>query len=377
MTYKLLLINPWEGEIFPPPSIGYLQASIKQAFPSYNITAVDLNNLHMVNDDYDLVGVSFHSFSVKQAGLIQNKFKKSKLICGGHHPSSLPEQMKAMGYEVIIGEGENQLIQYLGGPENFYKNIDEYPIPDYTGLTGDWTYMGYPIISSRGCPFNCNFCASSAFWNRKWQARSAKNIITEILHRIKENHIITWMFEDDNFTLNKDRTIEICERIVKDIHPTYGPMRWQCASRAETLNDLDLCKALQQAGCDTVWIGVESLSQDSLDRISKRTTVDLMLNGIKMAESHGIHTMSQFIIGIPGDTIDNIMETSQRIRTSSISRFGSNICWILPNTDIHKKAKKYGFDDIEYLRTGDLFYTYEQPMNTLYQWMHIINTSKN
>ena len=167
------------------------------------------------------------------------------------------------------------------------------------------------------------------------------------------------MFEDDNFTINKQRTIDICAGISR-----MGSYSWQCASRAETLDE-ELCDALKNAGCKTIWLGVESLSQDSLDRCNKKTTVEKMLKGIKIAESFGIETMSQFLIGIPGDTIHNI-------KRSAIKKRGANIVWVLPKTDIYNKAKAKGFSDSIYLRSGAPFYTFEQNINTLKTWKTLL-----
>jgi len=153
-----------------------------------------------------------------------------------------------------------------------------------------------------------------------------------------------------------------------------GRFSWQCASRAEALDE-ELCRALALAGCRTVWLGVESLSQASLDRCNKNTTVELMLQGIATAESVGIETMSQFIVGLPDDTLQDITATVAAIRRSSIRRRGTNILWVLPHTLAYARAKQHGFSDEHYLLYGAPFYCYEQDMNTLNYWSHLINTA--
>lgn len=393
-VYKnILLINPWEGELFPPPSIGYLQGTIKHFFgDSISVTCRDLSAAYdiLLHKDFDLVAVSFHSFSVKHARNIRAAVKKTaRLVCGGHHPSAMPEQMINIGYDQVgIGEGENILIDIILGntesviynSKSHFKDINEIPFPDYSGLSGDWlntqSEYGYPIISSRGCPFSCNFCASSIFWNRKINMRSADSVISEIVHNIETVGMRNYMFEDDNFTLNKKRVTEICNRLINDVIPKYGKRNWQCASRAETLIDADLCRLLKEAGCTRVWLGVESFSQPSLDRCEKHTTVEKLVTGIETAESNGLKTMSQFIVGLPDDTISDIMETARIIKSTNMSTFGGNVAWILPATNIHKRAKAFGFDDNVYLESGTPFYTYEQSMETLNSWSQIINNAK-
>lgn len=389
---KILFINPWEGEMFPPPAIGYIQGATRSVFGNaVDTRARDLTNaLELLKtEEFDLVCVSFHSFSVKHARKIRDAVKRGTLVCGGHHPSSLPQQMIGLGYDqVVIGEGENAIIdivsgdssQIITGGNSYFKSVNDMPFPDYSGLTGTWkntgSETGYPVISSRGCPFTCNFCASSAFWNKNIHMRSPQSVISELAHNIESYGMNNWMFEDDNFTLSKSRAKEICALISSEINAKYGMRHWQCASRAESLRDVELCKALLNAGCTTVWIGVESFSQSALDRCEKNTTVEKMVAGIEMAESVGLKTMCQFIIGLPGDTADDISKTVDVIKRTRMSRWGCNIAWVLPNTSIYENAKKHGFSDETYLESGAPYYTYETDMTKLLQYQNMINSAK-
>jgi len=374
---KVLLINPWPAEVFPPPSIGYLQSALRHW--NVDVTARDLAEAMNEEDAYDIVGVSFHSFSVRHARQIRERFKKARLICGGHHPSAMPIQMLSVGYDqVVVGEGENAIISIVQGNDSriiyseevrahYFHSINDIPMPDYTGLSYT-NEMGLPVISSRGCPFRCNFCASSSFWERSCTMRSPDNVLKEIMTMLSRGQR-TWMFEDDNFTLSKPRAIEICNDIVDlDVR-----VSWQCASRAETLRDNDLVFALARAGCHTVWLGVESFSQRSLDRCEKNTTVEKMVLGIKNAQKHGIKTMCQFIVGMPGDTLSDIQQTARVMKQNGIHG-GANILWILPNTQAYQLAKRKGWNDNNYLDGCSLYYTYEQDINTLNNWAHLINS---
>lgn len=368
----ILLINPWAGEVFPTPAIGYLQAAVKAARPEVKVTAADMKVALglLEKNTYDLVGVTYHSFSVKYARQIRAAVK-GRLVCGGHHPSALPQQMLDIGYDqVVVGEGENALIAIIDGDTrpiisgyiNPFCLIDELPFPDYTGLS--WSgAMGMPIISSRGCTSICTFCASTAFWGHKWKMRSAEDVLAEI----REMGLKKFMFEDDNFTINKKRALAICEGIKGKGYS------WQCNSRAETLVDEELCRALKDAGCETVWCGIESFSQKSLNRSGKRTTVEKMLAGIEMADKVGLEIMAQFIVGLPDDTEADIKLTVETIKKSKIKRKGVQKIWIVPNTLAHDRAKAKGFDDEVFLKTGAPYYTYEQDMATLDRWYKMID----
>jgi radical SAM superfamily enzyme YgiQ (UPF0313 family) len=144
-------------------------------------------------------------------------------------------------------------------------------------------------------------------------------------------------------------------------------MKWQCVGRAESMDE-ELARELYRAGCRKIHFGIESLSQDALERMGKNTTVEKMMRGIEIAEDVGISTMSLFLVGLPGDTYDNILETRQNRLKSRITQFGTNICWVLPGTSIYKKAKEYGMSDDFYLQVGAPFYTYEQSIETLQSW---------
>lgn len=364
---RVLLIDPWPPDQLPPPSIGYLQAALKHW--KVDVMAKNLPDALVDNSEYDLVAVSFHSFSVKYARQIRDRFK-GKLICGGHHPSALPEQMLSVGYDqVVVGEGENAIIDIVQGKSDkvvyakdsehkYFFGINEYPIPDYTGLNFGGPH-GIPVISSRGCPFACNFCGSSSFWCHTYKMRSADNVILEIERRKAEGYN-TWIFYDDNFTANKKRVFDICANL-------DGRLTWECVGRAESMDE-ELAKELYRAGCRKIHFGIESLSQDALDRMNKNTTVEQMLRGVEIAESHGISTMSLFLVGLPGDTLQNIQETRANRLRSRITQYGTNIAWVLPNTTIHMKAKEYGFNDNVYLETGVPFFTYEHSLTELNLW---------
>ena len=392
MNYKnILLINAWEPDIFPPPAIGYLKSAINSYFKDeINVTTVNISEslqLLSVENNYDLIGVSFHSFSVKFAKQIREITAGKKLICGGHHPSALPQQLVNLGYDcIVIGEGENAIIDYILGKIDCnifygknatpYYDINTIPFPDYSKISYNHNdSFGIPVISSRGCPFSCNFCASSLFWDRKIKLRDVDSVISEIEQNILKG-ITSFMFEDDNFTINKNRVLNICSQINGLSEKYKINLTWQCASRADVLIDNDICNSLLNSGCKKVWLGCESFSQDSLSRCAKHTTVDKMIAGITNAENVGLKTMCQFIIGLPGDTIEDIYKTRDLIRSTKISEFGSNITWILPNTHIHKLSLLKGFNNDSYLDTGVSFYTYEQSIETLQHWSNIINTAK-
>ena len=235
---RVLLINPGAPGLFPPPAIGYLAAALRYCLPEVDVIAADLLyacGLLAIGEHFDFVCASFHSFSAKFARLIRHRAKGSnaRLICGGHHPSSsLGWQLEQDGWEVVKGEGEEALVNIVAGTPGQWRfgGVSDFPAPDYAGLGGEWKLGGahaWPIISSRGCPFDCSFCASSAFWKRRWSGRSPRDVLAELDHIIRHHGVRAWMFEDDNFTLQPHRAIDIC-RGIKDLQKEYGRgLSWQ------------------------------------------------------------------------------------------------------------------------------------------------------
>jgi radical SAM superfamily enzyme YgiQ (UPF0313 family) len=139
--------------------------------------------------------------------------------------------------------------------------------------------------------------------------------------------------------------------------------------------DEDLCRELYRAGCRKIILGIESFSQATLDRNNKNTTVVKMIRGIEAAERSGIATFCLFIVGLPGDTEKDVNETIRVLKTVKITQRGFNIAWILPGTDIYRKAKEHGFDDDVYLEDGAPFYTYEHNISTLQKWVLQMNNA--
>lgn len=384
---NLLLINPWEPELFPPPGLGYLKAFAMAKIPGLQVELADWTPGIDISDPdgFQIIGVTVHSFAVRNLPFLvkylRQRFPSAHLVAGGHHASALPNQLLGLGFDqVVVGPGEAALVAVLEGNRQSIlygvsiPDINDYPIPDYSGLTGEWTLplsqggRALPIISSRGCPFECKFCASSSFWGRRWFPRAPDRVVEEIIYRLENSQMDSFMFEDDNFTLQRDRAIEICRLLDSEVRPRWPQLRWQAASRAETLDDRELCRAMVLAGCTHVWLGIESGAEEILYECSKATTPEKMLQGIKIAEESGLRTVGQFIVGLVGESDRTIEASCNFIRQSSLSLVGANKAWVLPRTYLHEHALRMGFNNEEYLK-GVPFFTWENPESRLEKWV--------
>ncbi|MFC1643529.1 B12-binding domain-containing radical SAM protein [Chlamydiota bacterium] len=387
---NILLINPWESEILPPPALGYLHSFIQNNCKDTNVIMINSDEIDLIHTQkIDLIGITVNSFSVPALPNLLNKLKnlfpEARFIAGGHHVTSLPDQILNLGFDqVVLGPGEKAFIDIINGNEEkkiygSLPELDSIPFPDYHGLSGSWELPLYeggtalPIISSRGCPFKCKFCASSQFWQRKWYPRSPENVVAEILENLETGKMRYWMFSDDNFTLDRKRALRICQLLEENICKKY-PVRWHAASRAESLADKELCEAMAHAGCSCVWLGIESGSPNILSLCGKDTSTEKMLKGIAIADSCGISTVGQFIIGLPGETMDTVKETKAFIQKSKIKITGFNKPWVLPGTYLYDySVEKQGIDENIFLK-GVPFYTAENSEKVLDDWIGELKT---
>ncbi|HMB30884.1 MAG TPA: radical SAM protein [Desulfohalobiaceae bacterium] len=347
---RVLLINPpyFAGYQkltldLPPLGLAYIASLLRQSGHEVQIADMTLGLQETTSrfDDFDLVGISSDTPRHNLAMQLAKKVKQYNIpvIMGGPHVSFLPEESLQTGFVdyVIKGEGEYILknlvdhlneggdvkevpgISYINNGEIVHNtnqhgfiDVNDLPLPSrdllkmdsYNALLGN--INGTSIIGSRGCPFNCSFCASSQLFGLKWRPREPEDIVDEIMEVKKRYGIKGFFFMDDNHTLQPDRTIRICELINnKDLD-----ISWWCFSRVNTIVEReDMVQAMAASGCQMVFIGVESPNQDVLDSYNKNITPDLSLQAIKILHKHNIKAMASFIIGELNETEKMIQQT--------------------------------------------------------------------
>ena len=307
-------------------------------------------------------------------------------ILFGQHPSARPIaclEQESIDF-VVIGEAENtikELVEYLAdGSLKFEKinglafikndeivttpirpvieNLDTLPMParhllpmnEYavavkeTPLRGvikkPWTI----IITSRGCPFRCVFCTHHTVWGRKWRGRSPTNVVAEIEYVVNTFGIKQIDFLDDNMTLDRNRMESICDLIVKKkLH-----VEWFTPSgvRADTLDE-SLLRKMKKAGCKKIRVAPESGVQKIVDTVIKK---NLDLGSVEMAvrlcKKVGLRVGCFFVIGLIGETKDDIKETinyAYRLRQLGADSFIFSIASPIYGTELYEQAKKEGF----------------------------------
>lgn len=189
------------------------------------------------------------------------------------------------------------------------------------------------IITSRGCPFNCDFCSQPIFGNQ-FRARSAVNVVDEIEKVINLGYERIW-FADDCFTLSHNRLIEICDEIIK----RNVKVDWECLSRVDTI-DLEIAEKMKKAGCVRLFFGVESGNNSILTLMNKKITTEQARKAVHIAKQAEIKVGAFFIVGYPGETDETILDTVQFASLLPLDYLSFTLPYPIPGTPLHERVKE-------------------------------------
>lgn len=295
----------------------------------------------------ELVGFSSMTAQVPMALAMAQLVKKCldiPTIFGGVHPSSMPfETLKYQDVDsIVIGEGERTICDLAETIENnksienvkgigykksgklflteqrpLIENIDELPFPArhlfpmnwYTqrsAIMGTHWLRATNMITGRGCPFNCIFCASRKVWGGDYRMHSAHRVVDEIEHMMNNYKLEGITFDDDTFTINRKRTIAIC----KEIQDRGLNFLWSAQMRTDTVHE-DILREIKKADCVRISFGVESGSDKVLEALNKGTHVYQAKNAFDLCKKYRIKTRANFMIVNPEETIEDIQKTKK------------------------------------------------------------------
>ncbi len=334
----------------------------------------------------------------KAADIVHRMLPDTKIIIGGHHASAFPAHMfpQAHADAVVVGEGEItslelvrafldgtditkiQGIAYHDGQDavinpgrELISNLDALPFPCHDQFDLD-EYLGLPEVSgkaasmmtSRGCPHKCIYCSGSKFWQRKWRPRTAENVLQEMLWLYRDMGVRNFMFFDDNFTVHKQRAIDICRGIIEN----GMKIHFVAESHVSHINP-ELLEWMKKAGCYRIDFGVESGSPKILKTINKKQTAEMIADVFAMVHAVGIKPRAYLMIGNPGEDETTIRETAALMKKiNPYDTQGAHPLVIMPNTQIYEMAKADGIisDDFWLENDNMLFYTAEHNEKSLF-----------
>ena len=366
---------------FPPLGIGYL-AAIAQNL-GHECMALDLNvtpwrtEKDILDFSPDLILLSALTLQYRAVKIIVNKLKKINIpiILGGPHASLFKESLLKDGIDVVaVGEGENTLCSILenfpdslektqgivfkknshfvntGNPK-WVEDLDSLPFPawNYFDLSKyQNSYYGrkcLPIISSRGCPYQCVYCFKGVFGD-KIRLRSAKNIFQEIELFKKQYGIGAVQFQDDVFNINKERVEEFCKLLIDSKIDIF----WRCLARADKL-DQRLVELMKKAGCKSIAFGIESGNQEMLDKMGKRIRLEKVAKAIQACNNVGIISKGYYIIGLPGETKQTAQQTIDFAKKNRTTQLQFTLPVAYPGTQLWSIGKSKGLPVQDYVES--------------------------
>ena len=354
----------------------------------------------------DIVGLSFMTANSNSAYILAKQLKEFNpnlpLIAGGTHSTLMPEEplLKSVFDYVVRGEGEKTILELVetiakkGKPDNILglslkqnnkiihnsnrpmiENLDELPFPAFHLIKNSSKHVSSckGIIASRGCPFECYYCASKLIWTRKVRFRSAKNVVEEIIDRHQRLGITSFAFHDDTFTLRNDFVQEFCKRVLE----LDFKISWNCDTRGDTLN-FQLLKLMKKAGCKHIFLGLESGSPKIQKMIKKNLATEKVEVAVRSARRAGIETTVYFMVGFPEETEEDIQLSITAMKDIKPDHAIWSILTPYPGTAVWQIAKDQGLIDEKNINWQEFFHHYNRGslFNSLPQnsWNKILKT---
>ena len=384
---KITLVNPpyppnaHSHPPFIPLGLAYLGAVAEQA--GHSVTVIDCQGERLNYESFrqriagvpsDVVGVTSTTLLYNSAKTIMEVAKEvhpnAINMIGGSHVSFWDENAlkETKAFDLIVRkEGELTFLELLdriqankgfedvlgttvrtknGIQRNedrpFLHDLDSLPSPAYHLLPLDsYHRMGktiFPIVTSRGCVQWCDFCSTVRMFGRGYRVRSPKKVVDdmEMLHGKYGESQFT--FYDDAFTINRNHTLEMCA----DIKARKLDVEWDCETRVDAV-DKELLEKMRDAGCITIWFGVESGSEKILDKMHKKINREQVREAFKMAQKVGMMTIASAVIGFPGETEETAWETINFINSLNPDDIGCYIATPYPGTPMYEEVIKNGW----------------------------------
>jgi len=197
------------------------------------------------------------------------------------------------------------------------------------------------LLTSRGCPYQCVFCGSKSMWHRKLRAHSSQYCIELMETLISRFRLDGFSFLDDELVADKKRILALCSEITrKGLHKK---IKWEAHSSA-TSADEEVFRAMKDAGCVNIRIGLESGSEKILNFLKKgQATVQKNYRAITLAKNAGLHVFGSFIIGSPDETVDDVLETIHFIQESGLNSCAVFVAVPYPGTELYTICQQKGY----------------------------------
>lgn len=365
----VLLPNPLlsDPKMYVNLGVLYIGAVLKQS--GHDVGIVDLRIEDDITEDTaklipesDFVGFSATTGEIKYAkqanGFVKKAYPKTVTIIGGAHASLLPQDCSEFD-AVVMGEGERTILDIVENGDRGVlrstriKDLDSIPFPEWdllperdifseTLMPGEKYGTGrraMTIISSRGCPFCCSFCAN--IMKAPVIFRSPQDVYEEVKILRNRYGVYDLRFEDDNFTLKKKWFLELCSLL-----EPLG-IRYKCHSRAELITP-KLVRAAKRSGCVEMAMGVESGDDKVLKKNNKRDSAKAYYRAIPIIKQAGLISKIYLMAALPGETEEAVENTKKLMRIAQPDKWTLSVFIPYPGCPVWRNPKAYDINILNY-----------------------------
>jgi len=301
--------------------------------------------------------------------------KDLTVVLGGPHVCMVGKEIfECNDFDIAVkGEGEYTFVELLSNIaekkdfstikglifRDINKSIIETPnrefIEELDNLNSPYLYVSevlkdfekYPsfsfrsIFASRGCPYNCIFCGSAQIWKHKIRFRSPQNVVDEI-KLLQKMGITYFNFDDDTFGITKKNIFELCDALQKYCRGIH----WSCEMHVKIITD-DVLKAMKDAGCDLIKVGIESGNNEMLKKIRKNITIEEAINASNLIRKNKMHVMAFYMVGFPEETEETLQDTIKAIKNTA-GYVTYSIFTPYKGTDAYEISKNLGLIPVDF-----------------------------
>jgi radical SAM superfamily enzyme YgiQ (UPF0313 family) len=347
---KVLLISPSiapdiktpKGLMIPQLALHILEGLTP---PEYEVKTVEEETERInLDEDYDLVGISCMTANAPRAYHLATEFKKrgKKVVLGGVHPTLLPDEALRYSDSVVVGEAEGVWEKVL---EDFEKgtlqktyhypkpSLDRYIPLKFRKFTKKRLFNVIPVMTTRGCPYSCEFCCVSDIFGKEIRHSPISNVVRDI----KDSRAKIFIFLDDNIIGKPSYAKELFKAI------TSYKIRWVGQASISFVHDTELMKLAAESGCAALFFGLESVAEAQLKTMRKSIKeIQGVEDAIKRVKDFGIHFHASMVFGFDGDTKETFPETLDFLKRNKIGTASFNVLTPYPGTRIYEQLKREG-----------------------------------
>jgi radical SAM superfamily enzyme YgiQ (UPF0313 family) len=368
---RALLINP----VFPKfywtmPRLCYIQGCKSSTSPlglitvaamlpaDWQLRLVDLNTGPLTESHWEWAEVVlFSAMGVQKPSLLElvreAKVRGKTVVAGGPYPSTVPEEVMAAGCDFLVrGEAELLMPQLLEGLRegrsgSIYEATEKpdlslSPIPRFDLLQPE-NYSTLSIQTTRGCPFDCEFCDVVSLFGRKVRTKKPEQVLAELeaLYRLGGVNLI--FIADDNFIGNKAHARQLLKQLIPFLKTRGEPFSFMTQTSVNLGQNLDLIDLMTEANFDTVFIGVESPDEQVLQRAHKRQNVASPLaDSLRAINGNGLTIIGSFILGLDGETAGAGDRIAEFAEATDLAIVMLNILFPMFRTRLWHRLQKEG-----------------------------------